>query len=349
MRYTKTIAAASLSFSLLPGLAHAQSSVTLYGTLDVGVQYLNRASGAKPSSQLAMINAGFWPSRFDFRGIEDIGGGNKILFLLENGFDLTSGALISSGVLFNRTALIAWASRYGTLSAGRQYSVQFDRTLAYDPTSLASYSILSLEAIPLATLRVNNSVKYLSPTIGGFTGEAMYGFGQQLPGSNVAGRYMSAALEYTLGYFTTSLVYEDAHGTIAAALDQSGLSDRRYSIAVRYSVPTRFVVSMGATRVLGDLQPTPRGTVYWTAAGVWATPSLNINLSVGRYDYQGKGQHSTLLTTSARYFLSKTTYLYANVGYMSNQDAGTLGIYNYAATRPGVNQLGASIGIDKRF
>jgi predicted porin len=114
-------------------------------------------------------------------------------------------------------------------------------------------------------------------------------------------------------------------------------------------VPNRFIVSMGATRVVGDLQLTPRGTVYWATAGVWASPFLNFDLSAGRYDYQGKGQHSAMLTTSARYFLSKTTYLYANVGYMSNQDVGTLSIYNYAATAPGVNQLGASIGINKRF
>ncbi|WP_186310683.1 porin [Paraburkholderia sp. BCC1886] len=347
MRYKTTIAA--LSLALLPALASAQSSVTLYGMLDVGAQYLNRASGTTQGSQLALINAGFWPSRFGFRGLEDIGGGNKILFQLENGFDPTSGAMISSGVIFNRTALVGWSSPYGTLSAGRQYGVQFDRLLAYDPTSLASYSLLSLQSVPLTTLRVNNSIKYLSPTFAGFSGEAMYGFGQQEPGSNVAGRYMSAALEYNLGYFTTGFTYENTRGTIATAVDNSGRSDERYTVSARYSVPTKFIVSVGATRVLGDLQLTPRGTVYWATAGYWTSPALTFDLTAGRYDYQGKGQHSALLTTSARYFLSKTTYLYANVGYMSNQDVGTIGIYNYAATQPGVSQLGASIGINKRF
>jgi predicted porin len=70
---------------------------------------------------------------------------------------------------------------------------------------------------------------------------------------------------------------------------------------------------------------------------------------VGRYDYQGTGQHSQMLTTSGRYFLSKTTYLYANVGYMANQGDADLSIYNYATTQAGKNQLGMSVGINTRF
>jgi predicted porin len=56
-----------------------------------------------------------------------------------------------------------------------------------------------------------------------------------------------------------------------------------------------------------------------------------------------------MLTTSGRYFLSKTTYLYANVGYMANQGDADLSIYNYATTQAGKDQLGMSVGINKRF
>lgn len=345
MRYSLAIGA----FTLMPALACAQSSVTLYGMLDTGVQYLNRAGAAKQGSQIGLINAGFWPSRFGLRGVEDIGGGNTIFFQLENGFDPTNGALISSGVLFSRTALVGWSSAYGKLTVGRQYGVQYDRTLAYDATALASYSTLSLGTVPIATLRVNNSVKYLSPVVGGLSTELMYGFGQQLPGSNVAGRYLGASAEYALGNFSARAIYEETRGTVAAGLDTSGLSDRRYSVAARYNVANRYLVGAGMTRVLGDLQLTPRGAIYWASAGVWLSPFVNVDLTAGRYDYQAKGQHSALLTASARYFVSKTTYFYGNAGYVSNQDVGNFSIYNYTSVQPGVNQLGVSVGISKVF
>ncbi|CAN7743492.1 MULTISPECIES: porin [unclassified Caballeronia] len=335
--------------ALAPALSYAQSSVTLYGMLDTGIQYLNHANSAG-NSQVGMINAGFWPSRFGLRGQEDIGGGTTVLFQLENGFDSTSGALVSSGTLFNRTALVGLGNNgLGTLTAGRQYSVQYDKTLNYDPTSLASYSILSIDPIPLTTLRLNNSVKYLSPTLAGLNVEAMYGFGQQLAGNTEAGRYIGASLEYVVGPFATRFVYEESRGTVGTGIDQSGLADRRYSLAARWSVPNSYIVSAGVTRVGGDLQLTPRGTVYWATGGVWLSPDINLDLTAGRYDYQGKGQHSQMLTTSGRYFLSKTTYLYANVGYMANQGNADLSIYNYATTEAGKNQLGMSFGINKRF
>jgi predicted porin len=333
----------------VPALSHAQSSVTLYGMLDTAMQYLNHASAAG-GSEIGMTNAGFWPSRFGFRGVEDIGGGTTVLFQLENGFDSTSGALVSSGTLFNRTALVGASNNsFGTLTAGRQYSVQYDKTLYYDPTALASYSVLSIDPIPLTTLRLNNSAKYLSPTLAGFNVEAMYGFGEQLAGNTLAGRYIGSSLEYGVGPFAMRFVYEESRGTVSTGFDQSGLADRRYSLAARWSVPNSYIVSAGVTRVGGDLQLTPLGTVYWATGGVSLSPELNIDLTVGRYDYQGTGQHSQMLTTSGRYFLSKTTYLYANVGYMANQGDADLSIYNYATTQAGKNQLGMSVGINTRF
>lgn len=332
----------------LPFVAHAQSSVVLYGMVDTGLQYINHA-GANGGSQTGLINGGFWPSRFGLRGKEDIGGNTSVLFQLENAFDSTSGALIPSGVLFNRTSLVgAMNPAFGTLTAGRQYGVQYDKTLFYDPTSLASYSILSLGLIPLTTLRLSNSVKYVSPSFSGFNVEAMYGFGQQLPGNMVAGRYIGSALEYAHGPLSVRFVYEESRGTVDT-VDQSGLADRRYSVAATWSVPSRYQLSAGATRIGGDLQLTPRGTVYWATGGIWASPTVNLDLTVGRYDYQGTGKHSQMITASGRYFLSKATYLYANAGYMANQGDADLSIYNYDTTQPGKNQLGLSIGINKRF
>ena len=65
------------------GVAHAQSSVTLYGIVDAGFAYNNNSGGQK----LYATSAGnLQGDRWGLRGTEDLGGGLKALFVLENGF-----------------------------------------------------------------------------------------------------------------------------------------------------------------------------------------------------------------------------------------------------------------------
>lgn len=332
----------------LPVASYAQSSVTLYGIVDSGLQFVNH-SGSSGGSTLGVESGGFWPSRFGLRGQEDLGAGLKALFRLENGFNIGTGALSASNTLWSRMSYVGLNSDlYGTLTAGRQFSVQWDKTLWYDPTTYAGYSIMSLLTMPRSTLVNSNSIKYQSPTISGLNVEAMYGFGQEMAGNPVAGRYIGASLEYVNGPFATRFLYEEARGQ-ASTVDQSGLADRRYSLAARWVIPERYNLAAGVTRIGGQLQLTPRGTIYWITGGYWPSPSTTINLELGRYDYQGTGHHSQLASLEDRHFLSKSTFLYAQVGYMANQGTADLGVLDFTTTTPGKNQLAASFGINKRF
>ncbi|HEY4296424.1 MAG TPA: porin [Paraburkholderia sp.] len=67
--------------------AHAQSSITMYGIVDTSVQYVNTGNGYTA----AMNSSGQYGTRIGFRGSEDIGGRNKIDFMLENGFNSNDG------------------------------------------------------------------------------------------------------------------------------------------------------------------------------------------------------------------------------------------------------------------
>jgi len=115
--------------------AHAQSSVTLYGLIDVGVAYANNAQVAKPggqpvgASQLALTDGtstGLSGSRWGLRGTEDLGGNLKAIFVLENGFNVNSGALAQGGAEFGRQAYIGLSSNQGTVTVGRQYDPTID-------------------------------------------------------------------------------------------------------------------------------------------------------------------------------------------------------------------------------
>jgi predicted porin len=86
------------------GAAHAQSSVTLYGLIDAGISYVNNAAGANGKSHSFVkfddgIDGG---NRIGFKGSEDLGGGYKAIFTLENGFGLADGSISQGGALFGR-------------------------------------------------------------------------------------------------------------------------------------------------------------------------------------------------------------------------------------------------------
>jgi predicted porin len=102
----KRIALSTLSLALLgvTGVAHAQSSVTLYGLIDESVQFAHNtvdASGHN-SNQVGLVGGNLQGDRWGLKGTEDLGGGLKAIFQLENGFDVNSGKLLQSGRMFGR-------------------------------------------------------------------------------------------------------------------------------------------------------------------------------------------------------------------------------------------------------
>jgi predicted porin len=111
--------------------AQAQSSVTLYGLIDVGVDWESQAAKAPgqtkaSGSAVRMASlAGSLPSRWGLRGKEELGGGMNVIFELENGFASNSGALNNGNRLFGRSAWLGLETPYGTFRAGRQINMTY--------------------------------------------------------------------------------------------------------------------------------------------------------------------------------------------------------------------------------
>src|SRR5689334_23208588 len=96
------------------GMAHAQSTVTLYGIVDTGIEYYNNSASHGAFIGMPTLT-GELPSRWGIRGTEELGGGYKAFFVLENGFALSNGALNYGGRLFGRQANLGLSSPYGSL------------------------------------------------------------------------------------------------------------------------------------------------------------------------------------------------------------------------------------------
>ncbi|WOD14663.1 porin [Paraburkholderia kirstenboschensis] len=137
------------SAMLLTGVAHAQSSVTLYGTIDTSMVYANnaRTGTGQGASQFMLASGSLSTSRWGLRGNEDLGGGLHAMFDLENGFTVNNGALKNSTAaqtdLFGRQAWVGLSSsQYGTLTLGRQYDFIVDYVAPNSGTGSGSAAML---------------------------------------------------------------------------------------------------------------------------------------------------------------------------------------------------------------
>ncbi|WP_233805001.1 porin [Paraburkholderia sp. HP33-1] len=206
----KRIALSTLSLALLgvAGIAHAQSSVTLYGVLDESVQYVNNAT-PKGGSLVQLFAGNLQANRFGLKGTEDLGGGLKAIFQIENGFDLNTGKLGQGGLMFGRQAYVGLTGdSWGTVTAGRQYDPLVDmiQPLTADNYWGSTFTTPGDVDNNDNSFRVNNAVKYVSPVWSGFQFEGLYGFGG-VAGSTGSGQTYAGAATYSIGGFSGAAGY----------------------------------------------------------------------------------------------------------------------------------------------
>ena len=206
----KRFALTSLSLALLgaAGAAQAQSSVTLYGVIDAGLGYVSNAN-ANGNHLYGMINGNLSGSRWGLKGQEDLGGGLKAIFQLENGFDVGTGQLNQGGREFGRQAFVGLTGdSWGTVTLGRQYDPSVDMVQGVTGDNYFG----SVMATPGDvdnydnSLRVSNAVKYVSPNYAGFQFEGLYGFSNGA-GTTGQGQTWSGAATYNNGPLALAASY----------------------------------------------------------------------------------------------------------------------------------------------
>lgn len=273
-RSVLTRAAALVTGCSAVAFAHAQSNVTLYGIVDGGVGYasnvasVTRAGAAgRPAvfngaSSYAFQNGTWQGSRWGIQGTEDLGSGLKALFRLENGFSIANGMASQGGALFGRHAYVGLQDKtYGTFTLGRQYDPLIDLVGSVGGTALLSGVAAHPGDVDNLdhSSRVNNGVKYRSPSWGGFTFGAMYGFGNQ-PGSmsrqstwGLGGQYANGPLVWGVGF---SHANNDKTGATDTTIGSwAGSSDSAFgsSINAGYaSARARDVIATAMTYQIGN-------------------------------------------------------------------------------------------------
>lgn len=186
----------ALTLFAVAGAVHAQTSVTLYGVIDTGVEYINRVATAptvlppgatSPSqgvapvgSRFGMINqSGMSASRWGLRGVEDLGGGLKASFVLESGFNSDTGIFTGNSAIFNRQAYVALSNEYGKVGFGKQFSSMTDAIVNFMPARFSPAYEPGIWMVGI-DYKPNNTIKY-SGQFGNISASAHYSFGAGLP------------------------------------------------------------------------------------------------------------------------------------------------------------------------
>ena len=358
--------------------AMAQSSVTLYGIIDAGLTYVSNTGGQHSYFFDDGISYG---NRVGFSGTEDLGGGNRAVFKLENGFRLGNGQLNQGGAMFGRQAYVGLGNNWGTLTLGNQYDFAFAYTSAFHISGYGTgYGVHLGDADRQGGDRLKNSVKFESTNFHGLVVAGLYSF------SNTAGNFRDGSAwglgsTYTMGSFSAGGNYTRLNSpsglagldpyaqfgittmlgqTVATVNSATGAVTDLHS-STPFQVDSQSILGLGASyafnklTVSGDFSSTTfKGygesstlRVYETGLQYHATPALSLISGYQYTTFEGHHWHEVALAT--HYSLSKTTDVYAGLDWMRASE-GVDAVIGYAFTpSSGRTQMDARIGMRHNF
>ena len=312
------------------GVASAQSSVTLFGVVDLSVGQVDNGA----VDRFLMMQDGNASTRLGFRGVEDLGGGLKAGFWLESALAPDSQLAPS----FGRRSTVSLMGNWGEVRLGRDYTPTFWNWTVFDPFGTNGVGGATNLALEVATVpggnygtlvRADNTVGYFLPAMGGLYGQAMVSLGEGQFGNKIyAGRIGWAA-----GPFNVAGAY--------GITEASGTQDlTNWNIAGSWQIGpfklSGFYSNIELDSGAGFSEPLTQ--TNWYLGASWAIGATTIKGSYGSVErdsnaglcYNAAGVGSTAVTTcdatqwaiGATYDLSKRTALYGT--YSSIDNSGTV-------------------------
>jgi predicted porin len=310
--------------SATAGIAHAQSAVQIYGTVDAG--FIKRSGQTLNIGRRAANTLGF-------KGTEDLGNGLKALFQLEVRYEPDTGTFENGNrPLFQGQSRVGVAGQFGMVRIGRGVTAYQESVAAFDPwhglptpagfytdLTVAGYSSQPLDTGSASNNRWSNAAWYNSPVFMGFqvNGTAAT---REAPGAAYIGagpgNVAPAVPLYPVGAeasttpFSVSATYNNGPVALMLGYERNHVETKAWSIGGSVAVlpelrlmATWSQQDQGHTRVVGD------ETEAWVVG-------LNYRMGPGTF-LAGYGQKSPddfakvkQLSLGYEYALSKRTYVY---------------------------------------
>ncbi|NTX26966.1 porin [Burkholderia pyrrocinia] len=353
----KRIILGSLTMSLA-AVASAQSSVTLYGLVDNGVQY---ETGLPNGHRLSAESGNWAQSRFGLKGVEDIGGGTSVRFQLESRLNTQNGSY-ANGSFFEGQATVGMSNAsYGSFRIGNfgaSELLQYAGVL--DPQQTMKYSFGTLvrgRMFPQAA----NGFEYVSPSFGGFTVQGQYNltnstkWNSGTPGSapsqlgtstgvgSSQGRVAGLKLEYNAHSVDLQVIYDevrDGNGKFSNVYfaSRSLFAGGSYAWGpVTFYAGYQYLSAPDASNAgyYGSTTAStlPAGTSLpsavdheWAGARWEISPTTSVTGAIYHANANRGNGNATMYTLSGGYQLSKRTRLYTELGYLRNSATSNLGL-----------------------
>lgn len=374
-RFGAVIVSVACGYSLS---AFAQSSVTLYGVIDNGVNYATNVNG---SHLVSMSSGQMRGDRIGFQGGEDLGAGYKAIFDLEMGFAVQNGTLGQGGLGFGQGASVGLQGPQGKFTMGRLDDLTYDYMVYFSASAYSTalaFHPLDIDRVG-GVARVNNALRYDSPDWHGFHFGALYGIGDANPSlanPTASGHTNSAGLSYKNGPLNMAVTYTAQYsftpglpGGLASLGANNVFGSNIASVSpANGTVTTKavFIDRLKTYAAAGEYKIGKfrlRGTVTDTNIQVLKnsgsyrsyefnpvfdfTPFTSFALS---YAYQTfEGLHWGESSAAVNYFLSKRTEVYASVVYTHAYDAGARAVNLSVGTSNSNTAVVTRIGMLHRF
>lgn len=362
---------------LLAGLAlhsatvQAQSSVTLYGLVDTAVRYTTHADKAG-NDRTQLSNGGLSESQWGLLGSEDLGGGNSVVFQLEDRFFANSGANDPAYPFFNTAFVGLRSSTFGRLTLGRQLNPLSDAVVrtyvsnAWLPTVYTFRPEFGMAQGAWTSNMAKYAARWQDVTL-----ELSYVFGG-VAGAFGAGSQIGASLTYlpgwplrmAAGYLDTrDAVNTSAHFKTWTAGGAYTFGDTTMSVGWIVNREDRAYVGNAPNGPFTPAQLTALGFTQFSSremffggitqlVGTWTHLSANVwrTLQTGK-NASGNG-NATQFQLVADYGISRRTDVYLEADY-SMYSGGLIGAQlqgvNGTSSAGGSNQLGLMAGLRHSF
>jgi predicted porin len=291
--------------------AHAQSSVTLYGALDAALTYTSNVAGGSKYS----LGSSNDENRFGLRGTEDLGGGLKTVFTLEQGFNLNDGSQGNASRMFSRQAFVGLSSQFGTVTLGRQYDAMQDylapltATGSFGGANFAHYGNFD-HLDENSQDAASNSIKFKSANYSGVSFGGTYSFSNNTNFANnraysFGAAYENAGLRVGAGYAqqnNAGATPNGAYDTGIALLidgDVASVRTRQFGVGASYAF---------GPAVVGGA---------WTQARLDNVTGLSGSIHTNNFEVNGKYNVTAAMTLGAAYTYSNGAA--ASEGFHVNQ------------------------------
>jgi predicted porin len=256
--------------------ASAQSSVTLYGLISTGIVYANNQKGADKQghSTWQFASGPMQTPRWGMKGVEDLGGGVKAIFTLENGYNVGNGTLSQGGREFGRQAFVGLSSdTFGAVTFGRQYDEAVTLCVFSSACQFAAYGAhIGDSDNVFDTFRINNAVQYKSIDYRGFQFEGLYGFSNKAGGFSDNNAY-SAGAQYRNGPLSLGAAYLQVN-------NPNDVNNPNGAVVGDYGFSSPFITNPATSSGVSKQRMVGGGGAY-----VLGTASLSLLYTNARFDY----------------------------------------------------------------